>query len=530
MRELSDYLAIVRRRWAVLLAGLVLGLALAAFQVQSTPKTYTATSTVYVSMATGTSVADSYQGGLAAQQRVRSYMELVGSDTVLDRVIGQLGLRMSRDELRAKVVPDSPPATTLLRVTVTDEDPERTRALADEVISQFRALVDELETIERTAAPAARVAVVDRAETPSGPSGPQGSRLLVVGALAGLVLGAGLALLWERLDRRVRGAADLAPLGRPMLGTVALGADSERDDLRAVRSRLPDGARTVLVTGLGARSEPALALALAGALAATGNRVLLVDADTTRTGVSALLPVPEIDWPVRTGRPAPQAPMPAPAPQTPQTPQPPLPSLPPGMAGRPAPQPDLAKVGGGVEHVNATQQTTVLDLRTIPDAPPREPAPPPAPAAPRQTGGLAAVLRGEETVDEAVTLWPDADFSVLRLGTADGQTSDLLASGRLETLLRAARERFDHVVVDTAAPAAAPDALAVAPKCASTVTVAVLRETNAGTARDTLAALDAAGARVTGIVAVPSPRNAWQRLTRRGVATHAAALVPGPQR
>ncbi|MGQ4601567.1 protein tyrosine kinase [Nocardia sp. R6R-6] len=483
MRELSDYLGIVRRRLAVLLAGLALGLALAAFQAQSMPKTYTATSTVYVSMATGTSVADSYQGGLAAQQRVRSYLELVGSDFVLDRVIGQLGLRFSRDELRGKVTADSPPATSLLRVTVTDSDPERARLLADEVISQFRALVDDLETIERTAAPAARVAVVDRAERPSAPSGPASSKLLVVGALAGLLLGGGVALLLERFDRRVRTAADLAPLGQPLLGTVTLGKDGERDGLRAVRSLLPEDAKTVLLTGVGADSEPALAIGLAGVLAATGSRVLLIDADTTRTGASALLPTPEIDRRVRNGK--------------------------------PQPEPELATVGAGEDMLeNASQKTAVLNLRAIPDSPP--PAELEQTPTAWHTGGLAALLRGDGSMDDAVTRWPGGNFTVLPLGAADGQTVDLLASGRFDAVLRAAKDRYDHVLVDTAAPTATADALAVAAKCASTVGVVVLREARSDRAEAALAALTGAGATLTGIVAVDSARGWWRRLTGRG--------------
>ncbi|MGQ4617274.1 Wzz/FepE/Etk N-terminal domain-containing protein [Nocardia sp. R7R-8] len=478
MRELSDYLGIVRRRWAVLLAGLVLGLALAAFQAQSMPKTYTATSTVYVSMATGTSVADSYQGGLAAQQRVRSYLELVGSDFVLDRVIGQLGLGFSRADLRGKVSADSPPATSLLRITVTDTQPERARLLADEVVSQFRALVDDLETTERTAAPAARVAVVDRAERPTEPSGPARSKLLVAGGLAGLLLGGGLALLLDRFDRRVRTVADLTPLGQRLLGTVALGETSERDDLRAVRSLLPEDAKTVLCTGLGAHSEPALAVGLAGALAATGSRVLLIDADTTRTGASALLPASEIDRSASNG-----------------TPQ---------------PQPALATVGADDEMlVNASQTTTVLDLRAVQSAPPS--AAMEKTQAAWHTGGLAALLRGDGSMDDAVTRWPGGGFTVLPLGAADGQTSDLLASGRFDAVLRAARDRYDHVVVDTAGPAATTDALAVAAKCAGTVGVVVLRKGRTDRAEAALTALAGAGATLTGIVAVEVSRGWWRR-------------------
>ncbi|MFC8041998.1 protein tyrosine kinase [Nocardia sp. NPDC057353] len=494
MRELSDYLAIVRRRWAVLLVGLVLGIALAAFSAQSTPKSYSATSTVYVSMATGTSVADSYQGGLAAQQRVRSYLELVGSDFVLDRVIGQLGLGLTRDELRGKVSVDSPPATSLLNITVTDTEAERARLLADETVSQFRALVSELETIEETAAPQARVAVVDPAERPAEPARGN-SKLLALGAVAGLVLGGGIALLLELFDRKVRTGAELAPLGRPLLGSVALGGATERDDLRALRSRLPEATKTVLLTGIGAHSEPALAIGLAGALAATGSRVLLIDADTTRTGSSALLPAPEIDWPVRNGA--------------------------------PQPQPDLALVGAGEGQENAAQQTTKLDLRAIPENRPQPEKVPSSVAAAWHTGGLAALLRGDGSVDDAVTPWPGGNFAVLPLGAADGQTQDLLASGRFVAVLRAVREKYDHVLIDTAAPGDSADAVAVASRAASTVGVVVLGDARTDRAEAALATLTAAGATITGLVTVDTGRGWWRRLTRRGPKRTAPATEAG---
>ncbi|MFE6859752.1 Wzz/FepE/Etk N-terminal domain-containing protein [Nocardia sp. NPDC057668] len=291
---LVDYVRVVRRRWGVVVVALLLGLLGSIGYLQTAPVTYTASSSVYVSMATGTSVNDSYQGGLAAQQRVRSYLELATSTKVLDRVIGQLGLRGSAEELRQRVTVASPPATAMLRVTVTAPSAAGARNLADEVVAQFRALVDELETIESTAAPAARVAVVDRAELPGAPSSPQSSRIVMIGILAGLLLGGGGALLLERLDRRVRSQPELAELV-PVLGTVALDGPGTEADLRQVRARLVKdvaGSRvkTAMLTSFSKNSEPALAVGLARSLADAGRHVLLIDADTTRKGSTGLMP------------------------------------------------------------------------------------------------------------------------------------------------------------------------------------------------------------------------------------------------
>ncbi len=473
---LVDYLRIARRRWVVLVAGLVLGIALAAFQIQSTTKTYSATSTMYVSMATGTSVADSYQGGLAAQQRVRSYLELVTSDAVVDRVIGQLGLRVTREEMRAKITADAPPATTLLRVTVTDTQAERARVLTDEVVSQFRALVDDLETIERTAAPAARVAVVDRAERPSDPSGPGGTRTLAVGVIVGLMLGAAGAYVWERLDHRVRTASELEPLGTP-LGTVGLGTESEVDDLRALRARLPRNAKSVLVAAAERGSVPALAAGLADSIAATGGKVLLIDTET-RTAPTEPARLAnsgagstgtDIDWPVRNG------------------------------------QSTTSPTDAESLYENAAQRTTVLDIRKIPDHPPAEDT-----AGDTAGGGLAAVLRGDATLEQAVRAPGERSYARLALGDADARTSDLFASVRLDAVLTEAAARYDRVLVG----AAGTDALAMAAKCDSTVAVVPLPASDPERVGDTLGALTAAGATLTGFVAVTAPRRWWKRSAR----------------
>lgn len=495
MMELPDYLRIARRRWPILLAGPALGIGLAAYQVQSSPQTYTASSSVYVSMATGTSVADSYQGGLAAQQRVRSYLELVTSDTVIDRVIGQLSLDSTREELAAQVSADSPPATTMLNVYVTDEDPERARVITDEVVSQMRALIDDLETIEVTAAPAARVAVVDRAELPTEPDGGGGATLLAAGAVGGLLLGAVAAYLLERFSRRPRGVEDLEPFDVPVLGFVDLGGSGETAGLRALRARVPETATPLLVTAVGGGHRHGFAAALAETLAAAGRRVLLIDADTTGAGTSTLLPVTAGDWPIRDTQ----------------------------LLHRSA-------TAAGHDYLeNATLRTTKIDLRSIPAAPPAdEPT-----TGPRVPGGLDLVLRGEARLTDTTTHWAARGITVLALGNADARTPDLIASARFTELLADAAARYDHVVVETAGPAAAGEASALAARAAGIVAVTVLGEATNRRLEQDLAALTAAGGQLTGLVAVPSPRTLLQRLTRRDpnppAAPAQAAQAAAPQ-
>ncbi|WP_068054818.1 protein tyrosine kinase [Nocardia xishanensis] len=286
---LTEYWRIARRRWLVVAGVALVCLAASAVYLGGQPTSYSASSSMYVSMATGTSVNDSYQGGLAAQQRVRSYLDLATSATVAERVIDDLSIDMSPGELRGKITATSPPATTLIVISVTDGNAQRARDLTNTVVAHFRRLIDELETIERDAAPAARVAVVDRAELPTSPNGPQSGRVLALGLLAGLALGGLAAFVRDRTDRTLRTSNDLeALLPVPIFAIIDEGRPGAADETRRMRTRLLHEGQThvIQVTGLSPRSEPEVALALAKSFADTGRSVVLVDADTSGGGGS----------------------------------------------------------------------------------------------------------------------------------------------------------------------------------------------------------------------------------------------------
>ncbi|NUS43130.1 MAG: protein tyrosine kinase [Mycobacteriaceae bacterium] len=293
---LIDYARVARRRWLLMLAVVAACVGLAAGYASTRPTLYTASSRVYVSMATGTSVNDAYQGGLAAQQRVLSYVNLAVSATLAERVIRDAGVPLSPDELRGKISATFPPATSLIDIGVTDADPDRARLLADKVVAHLRRMVDELETTVVGAAPAARITVVDTARTPSAPNGPGRSRYLLLGLLAGLAFGAAGALLRDRTDRTLRTTQELDALpDLEVLGTLRPGAPEAEATAtgRRIRARILPAADTdtaVLFTAVSKRSHAQVAQAAAQAVSDTGRAVVLVDADTSGHGSSARLP------------------------------------------------------------------------------------------------------------------------------------------------------------------------------------------------------------------------------------------------
>ena len=145
--------------------------------------------------------------------------------------------------------------------------------------------------------------VVSRAVPPASPVSPDPPRNVALGVIVGLLLGLALAVLRDRLDRRVKNEDELAELfpDVPVIGSVpeprrrggAREAAGEAFHTLHTNLRLLGAEkrlRTLLVTSAGpleGKSTVALNLALAGR--AVGSEVVVIDADMRRPALSQVL-------------------------------------------------------------------------------------------------------------------------------------------------------------------------------------------------------------------------------------------------
>lgn len=290
---LIDYVRIVRRRGWIIAFSVVLGVVLAMGYNSTLVTNYTSTSRMYVSMATGTSVSDAYQGNMAAQQRVTSYVNLVTSTTVMAGVIDSLQLNMTPAQLQSQVTATFAPATVLIDISVSNATAEGARVINDAVITQFQKLVAQIETTEIGAAPAAKVSVVDPPQTPNLPAGPSPTRNLLLGLIAGLALGCLGALIRDRLDSTLRSKDQLARVSsRTVLGVYSPKRADVDGQLLALRmeSTLEGAIPAVLAVGSITRAaDPKIVLEIAAALTRTGSAVVVVDADASAAGITGAL-------------------------------------------------------------------------------------------------------------------------------------------------------------------------------------------------------------------------------------------------
>ena len=298
--ELRGYLHALRLRWWLVVGLAVLGALLGLVAFLLTPRVYASTVTFYVSVplaADGSSATATQY----AQAKVSSYVSLVASEEAARRAMADQQVSGSPESVASSITASAQLNTTLLTATVRTGSRDQSLAVARGLAHTFGPLVDELDNQGRPA-DVVGVDVVSGPTLAAAPVSPDLKRYLALGLLAGLVLGALLAVLRDLLDVTVRsvGAASEA-VGAPTLAVVDEDPQSRRraESIRQLRTNLTflrpagrpvRGGEVVVVTSaLGGEGRTTTALDLARSVAEAGERVLLVEADLRRPTLGAAL-------------------------------------------------------------------------------------------------------------------------------------------------------------------------------------------------------------------------------------------------
>jgi capsular exopolysaccharide synthesis family protein len=352
--DFRTFVRILAARWKFAVPAILACVAGAAFITAVQTKVYQSSATILMSFSGQTNLSDAESAALASQQRLSSYAQIAGGPMVAQRAVDQLHIPMSGEELVSKTKVVYTSDSTVFQLMVTDTDPRRVAALAAAMADQFVAVIptlgvgarpetptsgntrapttpqpdsdgQEASQLSQTAAvgqtatvgeqppelmrpplPVATGLVVERPHVPDTPMQPVPERNMVMGLLAGLLLGVAAALVREAADRTIRDAATLGRLtDLPTLAelpgrrgdTPRFGTDALFDDaMRTFRTRLlqamgPEVSRFLVTAPFGGEGTTTTAVNLAQCFTELGERVLLVEGDPRRSTIAPLMGV-----------------------------------------------------------------------------------------------------------------------------------------------------------------------------------------------------------------------------------------------
>lgn len=307
---IEDFLRLLLRNLLLLVAGLVLGAA-AGYGLSFTQSTtYSASALGYVSAS-----AQSDENGDPIQQasgnmqfqysKAQSYLPLFNTRAVGQRIVDELGLEASPDEVAGSLQTTLDPNAPIITVEAVAPTAEEASAIANAAVEATAAEARELETGgNEDAAVGVQLTNYQNAVVPGAPVSPDREKFLIAGAAFGLLVALGLAWLRDRNDSRLRTADDVTDVvGLPTLGALpdakelARGKDGvlpepasfpSREALRKLRTNLryidvDNPPRSIVVTSSApGEGKSTVAANLARVMARAGQPTLLVDADLRR--------------------------------------------------------------------------------------------------------------------------------------------------------------------------------------------------------------------------------------------------------
>lgn len=290
---------LVRKSWLLLLISTVIGLAAGAGVSALQPTLYSATSTGYVVAGNSATVGDAFAGSNLAAEKAGTYLPLVQSRSVAERIAAELPAGNGVGALKGSA------DGVIFRITATAKTPELAAQIADAAIRATSVEANALETLtvsgQSSGQTVVRIVPVELAQTPTRPVSPDWTRNLAIGLALGLMAGLGLIVVRHTLDRRIRQVADaeetagtsalgIVPRAEELVGTVSLARDmgAAAEALRQLRTNLrfvsvDNPARCIVVTSSNeGEGKSTIAAHLASMLAESGQPTILIDADLRR--------------------------------------------------------------------------------------------------------------------------------------------------------------------------------------------------------------------------------------------------------
>jgi len=150
----------------------------------------------------------------SATQLVSTYSIIIKSDTVLQRVIDNLGLNLTYAKLNKRVTVAAVDDTQVMKITVQSDSPEWARQVCEQIITVAPDVIKE-------AVEAGSVKVISNPSLATEPVSPNIEKNTMLAAAVGFVLVIGIIVLQVLLDNKINTEEDVTKyLDMTVLGVI----------------------------------------------------------------------------------------------------------------------------------------------------------------------------------------------------------------------------------------------------------------------------------------------------------------------
>ena len=233
--DLRELLLELLAYWQLILISIILagGIAFAVSKFMMVPK-YQSTSELYVltKSTSITSLADIQTG----TSLTNDYIVVVKGRPVLEQVIQNLGLREDYKSLRDRVELNNPSNSRILEITVTDENPELAKTIADQIAKVSSAFIAEKMDQDPPT-------IIQNGYADGSPVSPNILKNTVLGGMLGAMLSIALVVISYLFNDTITGPEDIEKkLGMNVLGSLPMeeieyDGENKGNSKRKVRNR-----------------------------------------------------------------------------------------------------------------------------------------------------------------------------------------------------------------------------------------------------------------------------------------------------
>jgi capsular polysaccharide biosynthesis protein len=216
----------------ILLVGIIFGLAAFIGSKLLLKPIYKSQTSLYVLNKQNSDSTTTLSDLQSASQLTQDYMILVTSRTVTEKVISELGLDMTADELASTISVTTPSDSRVLEITVSNHDQYEAKRIADKVAEVSAASICDIMQIEK-------VNIFEEGNVPSAPSSPNCLKNAIIAFVLGFVLAVAVVVVQFIMNDTINTSEDIEKyLGLSTLALIPLSEDlDDSNDVSASRKK-----------------------------------------------------------------------------------------------------------------------------------------------------------------------------------------------------------------------------------------------------------------------------------------------------